>query len=142
MVQTKFNLILTHVIKVVLLLLLGYPPIDPFALPATNDNFAGVSMYAYIYNSSSATIQEFISPMGINNYLTNYTLGTPSGEYANTLSFNGVLNNGDYILLAGSANSVFNNLTSGNYIFSVLGNDFPHDMMNSSTITITYMKNA
>ena len=81
--------------------------------------------------------------MGINNYLTNTTApSVPSGEYASTLCFNGVLNNGDYILLAGSANSVFNNLTSGHYKFSVLGNDFPFTMANSSTITITYMKNA
>jgi hypothetical protein len=79
--------------------------------------------------------------MGINNSLTNYTSG-PSGEYANTLCFNGVLNNGDYILLAGTANSVFNSLAAGQYKFSVLGNDFPFGEVNSSTITITYMKNA
>ena len=116
-------------------------PIDPLALPATT--FAGVSIYAYIYNSSNVIQEGFISPMGINNYLTINTFsGNPTGKYANTLCFNGVLNNGDYILLAGSANAVFNSLASGNYKFSVLGNDFPFTTVNSSTITITYMKNA
>jgi hypothetical protein len=115
-------------------------PVNPLALSTTT--FAGVSIYAYIYNSSGVVIQRFISTMGINNYLTNYTSGAPSGEYANTLCFNGVLNNGDYILLTGTTNSVFNNLGFDVYKFSVLGNDFPFSTVNSSTITITYMKNA
>ena len=81
--------------------------------------------------------------MGINNSLTNYnTSGNPSGEYANTLCFNGVLNTDDYIFLAVNANSVFNSLAYGQYKFSVEGNDFPFTTANSSTITITYMKNA
>ena len=110
----------------------------------SNATFCGAFIYAFIIqNSTNTTQQEFISTIGINDYLTNGSLG-PSGTYRSTISFNGFLNSGDYIALAGNVNSVFNYLPTtppGPYSFSVVGNDYPYATANSSTVTITFMKN-
>ena len=110
-----------------------------------NATFSGAFIYGFIVqDGTSLTQQEFVATIGINDYLTNNSSGA-SGTYRSTLSFNGFLNSGDYIALAGCVNSVFNNLPTtspGPYKFTVIGNNYPYGTANSSTVNITFMKNV
>jgi hypothetical protein len=119
-------------------------PIDPFTL--SNATFSGAFIYAFIIpgnDPEGIPRQEFATTIGINNYLTNDSSGV-SGTYRSTISFNGFLNSGDYIALTGCVNSVFNNLPAaspGPYSFTVIGNSYPFQIANTSTVTFTFMKN-